>query len=113
MTGTAVGHSLSRLGSMESQDYLLGGSQSTQAGCLKHPLSILSVQPTTYNYATQPRPTFAAILSVERSPTTVIRESTYNDLHAFIFHVSASPDNNTAPAGGDAYVPALASTIHD
>ncbi|KAI9469340.1 hypothetical protein BDB00DRAFT_793662 [Zychaea mexicana] len=68
---------------------------------------------STYNYATQLRQTSAAIPSVERPPTTVIRGSTYNNLHEPIFHVSAPPDNNTAPAGGGAYVPALAPTIHD
>ncbi|KAI9495738.1 hypothetical protein BDB00DRAFT_897623 [Zychaea mexicana] len=34
-----------------------------------------------YNYATQPHRASAAVPSVERPPTTVIRESAYNNLH--------------------------------
>ncbi|KAI9490329.1 hypothetical protein BDB00DRAFT_875386 [Zychaea mexicana] len=66
-----------------------------------------------YNYATQLHQASAATSSVERPPTTVIRESTYNNLHASIFHVSAPPEDNTVPAGGGAYVPAFVPTIHD
>ncbi|KAI8144980.1 hypothetical protein BJV82DRAFT_606986 [Fennellomyces sp. T-0311] len=47
--------------------------------------------------------------SVERPPTTVIRESTYNNLHAPIFHISGPEDTHTVAAGGGAHVPAIPS----
>ncbi|KAI7853850.1 hypothetical protein BDC45DRAFT_510271 [Circinella umbellata] len=58
---------------------------------------------TAYNNATRPS------TSIERPPTTVLRESTFNNLHAPIFHISAPQDDKTVPAGGGAYVPQLAS----
>ncbi|KAI9497674.1 hypothetical protein BDB00DRAFT_868274 [Zychaea mexicana] len=75
--------------------------------------SAINAFDTATTYKIQLRQASAAIPSAERPRTTVIRESTYNNLHAPIFHVSALPDNNTVPAGGGAYVPEFVPTIHD
>ncbi|KAI9499681.1 hypothetical protein BDB00DRAFT_866541 [Zychaea mexicana] len=52
----------------------------------------------TYNYVTQPYQLPVATSPVERPPTTIIRESTYNNLHAPIFHFSVPPDDNAVLA---------------
>lgn len=44
---------------------------------------------------------------VERPPTTLVRDSTLNNLHAPLFHVTGPADPNTVPAGGEAHVPTI------
>ncbi|KAI7875855.1 hypothetical protein K492DRAFT_240076 [Lichtheimia hyalospora FSU 10163] len=44
---------------------------------------------------------------VERPPTTLVRDSTLNNLHAPLFHVTGPADPHTVPAGGEAHVPTI------
>lgn len=50
---------------------------------------------------------------VERPATTLVRDSTLNNLHAPLFHVTGPADPNTVPAGGEAHVPTIPPPTQD